>query len=72
MYRFGSALSEVYDFARPMRVGDKKTFSVGSSSSIDSIEKFRARLADVARDHGWIFITRKTDLVGGAIVRRIK
>lgn len=72
MYRFGSALSEVFDFVSTMRVGDEKIFSVDLFSSLDTIEKFRARLTDVAKDNGWVFVTRKSGSVDEATVRRIK
>ena len=72
MYRFGSALSEVHDFVSSMHVGDEKTFCVDLFSSLDSIEKFRARLTDVAKDNGWVFVTRKSVVDNNVVVRRIK
>lgn len=72
MYRFGSALREAFECVDGMRVGDERVFNIDELTTSNSLCKFRARISDVSRDNGWIFVTRKTGKHGEVMVRRIK
>lgn len=70
MYRFGSAMAEVYDFVFEMRIGELRVFELANFRENNVIEKFRASLSAVAKDNGWLFVTRKVNC--GVSVRRVK
>ena len=72
MYRFGSALAEVFDFVEGMSVGSERVFSFDEFSVNNTIIKFRARLSDVGRDNDWVFVSRRIDGSDSVMVRRIK
>lgn len=71
MYRFGSAMAEVYEFVSGMSIGEVRLFVVDDFRANNSIEKFRASLCCVAKDNSWLFVTRKME-EGEVSVRRIK